>query len=135
MRILFLLILLAPEVLGQVNDRRRAKSDVYSRKARVESQMDACHWKLSSVFVQPILGIAQLGYDSNVYSVEDNEVSDFTVVPQIGLESFWRMSPRLIWRNRAAYNAHIAAASTRDFREKLGPMSGALYDERLYKRL
>jgi quinol monooxygenase YgiN len=40
-----------------------------------------------------------------------------------------------IWKNRAAFDAHIAAASTKDFREKLGPMSGALYDERLYKSL
>jgi quinol monooxygenase YgiN len=40
-----------------------------------------------------------------------------------------------MWKNRAAQDAHIAAASTRDFREKLGPMSGALYDERLYKSL
>jgi quinol monooxygenase YgiN len=38
-----------------------------------------------------------------------------------------------IWKDRAAVDAHIVAASTRDFREKLGPMSGALYDERLYR--
>ena len=40
-----------------------------------------------------------------------------------------------IWKNRAAVDAHTASASTREFREKLGPMSGALYDERLYKKL
>jgi len=40
-----------------------------------------------------------------------------------------------IWKNRAAQEAHVAAASTKEFREKLGPMSGALYDERLYKSL
>jgi quinol monooxygenase YgiN len=40
-----------------------------------------------------------------------------------------------IWTNRAAVDSHIAAASTREFRQKLGPMSGALYDERLYKSL
>ena len=39
------------------------------------------------------------------------------------------------WKNRAAHDAHIATASTKEFREKLGPMSGALYDERLYKSL
>jgi len=39
------------------------------------------------------------------------------------------------WKNRAAIDAHIAAASTKEFREKLGPMSGALYDERLYRSL
>jgi len=40
-----------------------------------------------------------------------------------------------IWKNRAAQDAHVAAAATREFREKLGPMSGALYDERLYQSL
>jgi quinol monooxygenase YgiN len=40
-----------------------------------------------------------------------------------------------IWKNRAAIDAHIATASTKEFREKLGPMSGALYDERLYRSL
>lgn len=40
-----------------------------------------------------------------------------------------------IWKDRAAHDAHIATASTREFREKLGPMSGALYDERLYESL
>jgi quinol monooxygenase YgiN len=40
-----------------------------------------------------------------------------------------------IWKNRAAIDAHIATAGTKEFREKLGPMSGALYDERLYKSL
>jgi quinol monooxygenase YgiN len=38
-----------------------------------------------------------------------------------------------IWKDRTAVDAHIVAAPTRDFREKLGPMSGALYDERLYQ--
>jgi quinol monooxygenase YgiN len=38
-----------------------------------------------------------------------------------------------IWKNEAAHEAHMLAASTREFREKLGPMTGALYDDRLYK--
>jgi quinol monooxygenase YgiN len=40
-----------------------------------------------------------------------------------------------IWRNQNAYDAHITAAHTKRFREQLTPMSGALYDERLYKAL
>ena len=40
-----------------------------------------------------------------------------------------------IWKSRAAVDGHIATAATKEFREKLGPMSGALYDERLYKNL
>jgi quinol monooxygenase YgiN len=39
------------------------------------------------------------------------------------------------WRDPGAYSAHIIAEHTIDFRRKLTPMSGALYDERLYERL
>jgi len=40
-----------------------------------------------------------------------------------------------IWKDQKAYDAHITAEHTRKFRERLTPMSGALYDERLYKAL
>lgn len=38
-----------------------------------------------------------------------------------------------LWRDRKAADAHSMAAHTRAYREKLGPASGALYGERLYK--
>ena len=40
-----------------------------------------------------------------------------------------------IWRKRAAADAHGMNAHTRAFRDKLAPMSGALYDERFYKAM
>ena len=39
------------------------------------------------------------------------------------------------WKDRAAFDAHGMAAPTRRFRDQLAPMSGALYDERLYMLL
>jgi len=39
------------------------------------------------------------------------------------------------WTNVAAQEAHSAAAATRSFRTTIGPMNGALYDERLYTLL
>ena len=39
------------------------------------------------------------------------------------------------WANRGAFDVHEMQKETREFRMKLGPMSGALYDERLYKTL
>ena len=39
------------------------------------------------------------------------------------------------WANRGAFDVHEMQKETREFRMKLGPMSGALYDERLYKVL
>ena len=38
-----------------------------------------------------------------------------------------------IWTDRKAADAHGAAAYKREFREKLMPISGSLYDERFYK--
>jgi quinol monooxygenase YgiN len=39
------------------------------------------------------------------------------------------------WTNRKAQDGHAMAAHTRAFREKLTPIAGALYDERIYKAL
>jgi quinol monooxygenase YgiN len=36
------------------------------------------------------------------------------------------------WEDASAVATHAMAAGTREFRDALGPMSGALYDERLY---
>jgi quinol monooxygenase YgiN len=39
------------------------------------------------------------------------------------------------WSNREAYDNHVMAAHTKQFRAKLVPMTGALYDERLHHSL
>jgi autoinducer 2-degrading protein len=39
------------------------------------------------------------------------------------------------WTSRKALEAHAMAAHTRAFRDKLKPIAGALYDERIYKAL
>jgi quinol monooxygenase YgiN len=38
-----------------------------------------------------------------------------------------------VWRDRAAFDASVVAAPTKEFRQKLMPLEGALYDERLYQ--
>jgi quinol monooxygenase YgiN len=64
--------------------------------------------------------------------------------PQAGCQRFevWDQNNRLnhftmveIWKDRAALDAHNAAAPTREFRDKLGHMMGALYDDRRYRSL
>jgi quinol monooxygenase YgiN len=40
-----------------------------------------------------------------------------------------------IWQDQKALEAHAMAAHTRHFREKFQPLSGSLYDERLYTAL
>ncbi len=39
------------------------------------------------------------------------------------------------WTNRKAIDGHATAAHTREFRAKLTPIAGALYDERIYRAL
>ena len=53
--------------------------------------------------------------------VQDGRSNHFTVVEA--------------WSSKAALDAHAMAAHTRIFREKLSPLAGALYDERLYTKL
>ena len=40
-----------------------------------------------------------------------------------------------IWKDQKALAAHVIAGHTRQFREKFQPLSGSLYDERLYMAL
>jgi quinol monooxygenase YgiN len=40
-----------------------------------------------------------------------------------------------VWKGPEAFEANAATAHVREFRDKLTPMSGALYDERLYRGL
>ena len=40
-----------------------------------------------------------------------------------------------VWTSKSAFDAHIQAAHTREFRQGLLPMQGALYDERLYDKV
>jgi quinol monooxygenase YgiN len=40
-----------------------------------------------------------------------------------------------IWKDAKALETHSMAEVTRQFRDKLGPMSGALYDERMFKAI
>jgi quinol monooxygenase YgiN len=39
------------------------------------------------------------------------------------------------WADRKAFDAGVMSAQTRDFRQKLTPLEGALYDQRLYRAL
>jgi quinol monooxygenase YgiN len=40
-----------------------------------------------------------------------------------------------VWKDRSAFEARSTAGPQKTFRDKLGPMLGALYDERIYKVL
>jgi quinol monooxygenase YgiN len=71
-----------------------------------------------------VLGEANRAAGANVrYEVvqQTNRPNHFTVIE--------------IWRTRDAFEANSMAPAQREFRDKLGQMTGALYDERLYEVL
>jgi quinol monooxygenase YgiN len=40
-----------------------------------------------------------------------------------------------VWSDQRAYETHVTSANTRKFREAFAPVSGALYDERIYRTI
>jgi quinol monooxygenase YgiN len=38
-----------------------------------------------------------------------------------------------VWRDRKAFDASVTTPHNKEFRDKLTPLEGALYDERLYE--
>ena len=74
-----------------------------------------------------IAAIKQLGEDSR--RGEGNV--RFEVVQQTNRQNHFTVIE--IWKDTRAAETHSMAATTRQFRDKLAPMSGALYDERMYR--
>ena len=57
----------------------------------------------------------------------------FEVVQQVNRPNHFTVVE--IWRDAKAVETHSMAAPTREFRDKLATMTGALYDERMYRAL
>lgn len=55
----------------------------------------------------------------------------FDVLQQDGRPNHFTLAEA--WRDRKALDASVMAAHTKEFRQKLTPLEGALYDERLYR--
>jgi quinol monooxygenase YgiN len=63
----------------------------------------------------------EYGYIDYAVLQQEDRPNHFTVVEE--------------WTSKNALDTHNMAAHTHAFREKLSPMLGALYDERLYNEL
>ena len=57
----------------------------------------------------------------------------FEVVQQVNRQNHFTVVE--IWKDAKTVEAHSMAAATREFRDKLASMTGALYDERMYKAI
>jgi quinol monooxygenase YgiN len=76
-----------------------------------------------------VVALGQLAEDSR----RDAGHVRFDVVQQTNRANHFTVVE--VWKDRAAFDAHGMAAHTRRFRGLLTPMSGSLYDERLYSAL
>ena len=70
--------------------------------------------------------VKQLAEDSR----RDGGNHRFEAVTQVNRQNHFTVIE--LWRDSQSAEAHSMATHTRSFRAKLGPASGALYDERLY---
>ena len=76
-----------------------------------------------------VLALKQLAEDSR----KDSGHVRFDVVQQTNRPNHFTVVE--VWTSRQAFDAHGMAAHSRRFRAELAPMSGSLYDERLYQAL
>jgi quinol monooxygenase YgiN len=74
-----------------------------------------------------VAALKRLGEDSR----RDHDNLRFEVVQQINRANHFTVVE--IWRDARAVETHSMAAPTREFRDKLATMTGALYDERMYR--
>ena len=90
--------------LGQTDDRRRYRSKAFEEGRSVQNKITTCPWHFGSFHVTPLLGVKQLGYDDNVFSEAVSETKDFSISPELGLQTYWRLSPNWVFANRGTYN-------------------------------
>jgi quinol monooxygenase YgiN len=115
-------------LLSPSDERVHAGLFVASPRAGVAAGL----WVLTHVDVVPLRkddGVALLERLA-AESRRDAGCARFDVVQQTSRPN--HLTVVEAWEDRAAFDAHAAAPHTRQFRERLAPMSGALYDERLY---
>ena len=107
-------------------------TNAHQQKMQIKSQIiddmecneDYCTVSSDAVAILKVLADANRQASGNLrYEVvqQANRPNHFTVFE--------------VWRSRSAFDANIAAPPQREFRDKLGVMTGALYDERLYEVL
>jgi quinol monooxygenase YgiN len=63
-------------------------------------------------------------------SRKDKGVVRFELLDDIGRKNHFTIVS--VWENQAAFDAHLEAGHTKQFREKLQPMLGSPFDERLH---
>jgi quinol monooxygenase YgiN len=111
---------------------RRLDYGLYVDSRNSEKQRDA-------IYVVTHVDVVPPGKDDcmallksmSVDTPKDSGNIDYSVLQQANRANHFTVFE--VWVNRKALDAHATAAHTRAFREKVSPMAGALYDERIYR--
>ena len=107
---------------GTVNPRSRHAD---SRQIFVITHVD-----IDPQFIAPV-DLANPVLDTFVSdSLSDPGVQTFALLSQAGTTNHFQLIE--VFANRQAFNAHVSAQHTLDFRNDIQPFLGAPYDERLY---
>lgn len=105
--------------LGAVKDEHKPGAIyVLTHVDVVPPHLDDCLALLRAMSVDTAKNKGNITYE---VLQQANRLNHFTVVEE--------------WTSKQALDAHAMAPHTRAFRERLLPMQGALYDERIYKEL
>jgi quinol monooxygenase YgiN len=123
---------LQPLLRSPYDERPHAGMSVDSRPATPEAK-GAEIYVVTHVDIVPTEKEKGIGFvkDLTEASRSDEGSVRFDLLQQISRPN--HLTVVEIWRNQKAVDTHGMAAHTKQFREKLTPLSGSLYDERLYK--
>ena len=100
------------------NESRSGRLYVLTHVDVIPAGKDDCMAALKAMSVDTANDAGNISYEA---LQQANRGNHFTVIEA--------------WTNRKALDDHAMAAHTRAFREKISPVAGALYDERIYKAL
>jgi len=112
---------------------------------RITNALDAARGKSAiaphAIYVVTHVDVVPAGKDECMAALKAMAIDSANEAGNISYEAFQQTNRGNhftvveAWSSKAARDAHASAALTREFREKLTPIAGALYDERLYKAL
>ena len=107
----------------------------FAQAARTDEASDAAVYMVSYIEVMPPSQGEAIALLRQYREASRNEEGNMRleVLQQSGRPDHFALVE--IWQDQQAHDAHAMAAHTRQFREKFQPLSGSLYDERLYKAL
>jgi quinol monooxygenase YgiN len=122
------------EVLQRAPSDKRVVRGVYLGRPETENHVGAIY-VLTHVDITPdhLDDGLQLLKDMTVETAKDYGNISYEVLQQADPANHFTVVE--VWTNKKALDAHVQAAHTREFRKRVLPLQGGLYDERMYDKV